>query len=298
MDVVGNLKATQSSSIAVRLQLMEFGDQALLLARLLQSRDTEQQFSVKALAALFLEIGLPPPAKLSNIVDALRQRRFATRGAANGTWKLAPLGRQRSFELMSDLDLAALAAESSMSSSVLAHVTHTVVPPALAPPALIPGLRRFIEYHPFERNVFGMTRFPDPLDPENDPVKPALEIARTVCNLHGLEFHLASDRMIHDDLWANVAAHMWGCQYGIAFFENRRDRGLNYNLSIEVGSMLMTGRRCALLKDTSVPKLPTDLVGQIHKSVDLTVPQGISNALHEWLRDDLTLGACPACPKT
>ena len=58
---------------------------------------------------------------------------------------------------------------------------------------------------------------------------------------------LGNDRKIVDDLWANVAAHMWACKYGIRFFEDRRGRGVNYNLSIEVGGMLTTGRRLALL---------------------------------------------------
>jgi len=62
---------------------------------------------------------------------------------------------------------------------------------------------------------------------------------------------------------------MWACRYGIAFFENTHDNGLNYNLTIEVGGMLLSGRRCALLKDQTVPAMPTDLVGQIYKSVDL-----------------------------
>jgi hypothetical protein len=93
--------------------------------------------------------------------------------------------------------------------------------------------------HPFETNVFGMTRFPDTSETgkQPDPVVPALKAAREVCRLHGLQFHLASDRAIVDDLWANVAAHMWASQYGIAFFEDRRDRGMNYNLTLEVGSM-------------------------------------------------------------
>jgi len=50
-----------------------------------------------------------------------------------------------------------------------------------------------------------------------------------------------------DDLWANVAAHMWWSKYGIDFFEDRRGGGLNYNLVTEIGGMLVTGRRCALL---------------------------------------------------
>jgi hypothetical protein len=141
-----------------------------------------------------------------------------------------------------------------------------------------------------------MTRFPDDDDTTPDPLLPVIAVARDVCRAHGLEFHLASDRAIHDDLWTNVAAHMWASQFGIAFFEDRRDRGVNYNLTIEVGAMLMTGRRCALLKDASIGKLPTDLVGKIYKSVDFDEMQTVTAALHSWARDDLVLGACPNCP--
>ena len=99
----------------------------------------------------------------------------------------------------------------------------------------------------------------DETDP--DPVASALEVAAQACGGHGLKLQLASDRAIVDDLWGNVAGHMWASRYGIAFFEDRRGRGMNYNLTIEVGAMLMTGRRCLLLKDKSTPKMPTDLVG-------------------------------------
>jgi len=42
---------------------------------------------------------------------------------------------------------------------------------------------------------------------------------------------------------------MWAGRYGIGFFEDRRARGINYNLTIEVGGMLVMGRRLALLRD-------------------------------------------------
>jgi hypothetical protein len=74
------------------------------------------------------------------------------------------------------------------------------------------------------------------------------------------------------------------------------DRGMNYNLTIEVGSMLMTGRRCALLKDRSIERLPTDLIGRIRKDIDLDDLGTVSKAIHTWIRDDLGLGACDACP--
>jgi hypothetical protein len=42
-----------------------------------------------------------------------------------------------------------------------------------------------------------------------DPIEAALKRAAEVCERHGLVFHLASDQNMVDDLWANVAAHMW-----------------------------------------------------------------------------------------
>jgi hypothetical protein len=142
-----------------------------------------------------------------------------------------------------------------------------------------------------------MTRFPDEQDDSvPDPVAYALEEARAACGCHGLELHLASDRKIVDDLWANVAAHMWACRYGIGFFEDRRSRGVNYNLTIEIGGMLTTGRRVALLKDSSISSPPTDLVGKIYTSIDFEDTCAVHDALHIWLRDDLRLGECDRCP--
>lgn len=52
---------------------------------------------------------------------------------------------------------------------------------------------------------------------------------------------------------------MWASRYGVAFFEDlaKPASGLTYNLTTEVGAMLITGRRCCLLKDPSITSLPT-----------------------------------------
>lgn len=209
-----------------------------------------------------------------------------------GAYKVTPNGVVAADALVSDMDLAALTAEAAMpTTTVLASTAHPVIPPSLAPPGLIGPLHEFLAKYPFERNVFGMTRFPGKAENgELDPIAPALERAADVCKRHGLVFHMASDRSIVDDLWANVAAHMWGCRYGIAFFEARTERGLNYNLNIEVGSCLVLGRRMALLKDNSLEAMPTDLVGQIYLSVDLDDPDSVSTALDDWIESSLKLG--------
>ena len=135
-----------------------------------------------------------------------------------------------------------------------------------------------------------MTRFPSKkADGKSDPVAKALKAAESVCEQHGLKFHLASEKQIVDDLWANVAAHMWGCRYGIAFFETVSDKGLNYNLNIEVGSCLVLGRRLALLKDESLKVMPTDLVGHIYHEVNLDKPSTVTKRLDGVDHDQLGL---------
>jgi hypothetical protein len=271
-------------------------DTAVVLARIASERADDGNFSPKDLDTAYLEAGIPIPSKDSNQIASLRRLAYVRPGNRASSWKLTPVGRDRTDELLGAMDLAALRAEALASRwSVLGGEVHSIVSPMFAPPALIGPLREFLARHPFETNVFGMTRFPHEADGNNDPVAEAIDVAKKACANHGLAFHLASDRAIVDGLWANVAAHMWASHYGIAFLEDRMSRGLNYNLTIEVGSMLMAGRRCALLKDRSIEKLPTDLVGHIYRPVDLSDRASVSRAIHGWLRDDLALGVCSDC---
>lgn len=286
-------------SVALRVQRLPVTDQVLVLGRLAEARSELGRFAPIAIDDLFDDFGLPRPTKVSNVLSRLEDRGDVSRMRdSRGSWRLTPAGRAKSVELIGDMDLAALVAEAATERPPLfGHTTHPLIPPSLAPPELLSSLRVFLDDHPFDSNVFGMTRFPDEQDEsEPDPLAGALDATREACAAHGLEFHLASDRMIVDDLWANVAAHLWACRYGIAFFEDRKGRGINYNLTTEVGGMLVAGRRLALLKDRSIERLPTDLVGKIYKSVDFEDLAATAGAVHLWLRDDLALGPCPQCP--
>lgn len=287
-----------SDSVALRLQRMSLRDQVLVLAHLVASRSEDRLATAAQVTDLFHEFGLPAPARTSNDFAALVTAKKLARTPERGKHRVTPIGREAVDSLMSDIDLTALVAETATyGGTELGHAIHTLVPPSLAPPELIEPLRRFLADHPFDTNVFGMTRFADAKAGDSDPVGKALSTAREVCRRHGLDFHLASDRAMHDDLWTNVTAHMWASRYGIGLFEDRVDRGLNHNLLIEIGGMLTTGRRCALLKDGSLDKMPTDLVGRIYKSVDLKDQSQVAEVIHVWIRDDLGLGPCPACPK-
>lgn len=73
------------------------------------------------------------------------------------------------------------------------------------------------------------------------------------------------------------------CKYGVALFETLGEDDLNRNVLIEVGSMLMTGRRCALLRDSNAAPMPTDLIGQVRKDVDFADLDATRETLHLWM---------------
>jgi DNA-binding transcriptional LysR family regulator len=262
---------------------------------LAQLRSDSGRCSPADVENFFFSLAITPPSRISNVIAALETTGFVSRSKGRGSvWALTPEGRQRLLEIDIINHLDALLPEIEVQGfSVLGGMVHPLLPPSIAPPEIERGLRDFLRDYPFETNVFGMTRFPE--EDDDDPVTRALSAVRDACDRHGLSFHLASDRAISDDLWANVSAHMWASKYGIAFFEDRRARGVNYNMTIEIGSMLMTGRRCALLKDISIASLPTDLVGHIYKAVDIDDHSSVARAVHSWIRDDLRLGSCSAC---
>lgn len=282
---------TSHDPVALRLQHLDLQTQTLALAALAADRDDAKVVTPTATSQLFSDFALPAPVKIANVFASLKTKKFVTPVTGRGAYKVTPMGRAAVAEKLSGLDFVALVAEGTTNNAPLLGQTQTaLVPYTLAPPALVQPLRGFLADHPFDGNVFGMTRFHDAKAGTADPLGRALGVARDVCKENGLEFHLASDRAIVDDVWANVMAHMWGSRYGVGFFEDRVERGLNYNLVTEVGAMLMTGRRVALLKDGSIDKMPTDLVGMIYKSVDLLDEATVRARVTDWLKDDLRVG--------
>lgn len=242
---------------------------------------------------------VPAPANVDRDLGALARSGFVVRRSAQPPWSLTPAGREQISDLVGEFEPSTVAVElASVPGAEVADVLHTLIPPTLAPAPWLPGIHRMLRDSPFERNVFCMTRFPESEgDTEYlDPVRDAIPAMREALAKHGLKMHLASDRQLADDLYSNIAAHMWACQFGIGLFEDRLGRGLNENMLIEVGSMIVIGRRCALLKDAPIEKMPTDFVGQIYKEVDFGDSSSVADAVHGWAADDLGLGRCEACP--
>jgi hypothetical protein len=248
---------------------------------------------------MFELLRIDPPKNLSDALSRLRSNELVTKRRRTPSWSLSPKGHGSVTKLIGDIDPTQLAAGlTEMPRSELGHVEQTLLPPTLAPSKWSEPIRRMLGEFDFDTNVFCMTRFPvNDEDAEYlDPVRDIIEGAKQALSRHGLTLHLASDRQLDQDLFGNIAAHMWACRFGIALFEDRLNRGLNYNLTIEVGSMLMTGRACALLKDTTIDAMPTDFVGQIHKPVDFARTDDVVAEVHRWAVNDLGLPSCSDCP--
>lgn len=248
---------------------------------------------------MFELLRIDPPKNVNDALGRLRAAELVVKRKNAPAWSLSPQGRDAAGELVGKIDEGQLSAElTQVPRGELGHVEQLLIPPALAPSKWSAPIQRMLDDFDFGTNVFCMTRFPvDEKDTEYlDPVREIIKQARKALSGHGLTLHLASDKQLDQDLFANIAAHMWACRFGIALFENRLGRGLNYNLTIEVGAMLMTGRTCALMKDTTIDAMPTDFVGQIYKPVDFSNAGDVVDELHRWAVNDLGLPRCPKCP--
>jgi hypothetical protein len=273
-------------------------DRVLTLARVVGSREGDGRFTPGEIAGVFDALRLPSPGNVSQELSRLRDEGLVMRRRSSASWSLTPEGDVAVESLVGKVDSAAVEAEQvATGSAQLAGGEYPLLPPEMAPARFLPAVRRVCEVAPFARSVFCMTRFPAE-GHADDPVVGAIEALRTALDRHGLVLRLASDRRAGDEVLENVAAHMWGCKYGIALLETRdprpdANRELNDNVLIEVGAMLATGRRCALLKDIQAPRLPTDFVAQIYTTLDVSDPDAVAAAADSWVVEDLGFRPAP-----
>lgn len=270
----------------------------LAVTHLATERSDDGQTAPAEINVAFDQLRLLRPSNVSQFLTSLQKKELVVRNPKSKRWSLTPEGREAVRELVGKLDLPAIEGEMlAAGSAELSQARHPVIPPELAPVRWGASIRRLLDEFPFETNVFCMTRFPkDEAETEYpDPVKDVIAAAREVLSLHGLRLHLASDRTAEDELFGNIAGHIWACKYGIGLFETRFGEDFNDNLQIEVGAMLITGRRVALLKDLGTPDMPTDFVGHIYKPVDFEDINAVLAELHRWVANDLALGRCTSC---
>jgi hypothetical protein len=272
----------------------------LVLGDLAAHQNETGWFTSREVAHLLEDLRLPSPQArhvVSRSGDLVAAKLLIDRGSGREhRWALTPSGQKRAVELLGEIDSAQLEAQlTQVPGAELGNVRHTTLPPTLAPARWAEGIARLLDRFPFETNVLCMSRFPED-ENQDDPNDAVIKTVREALKSHGLVLHLASDRIVDEDLLGNVAAYMWACQFGIGLYEDRVGEGVNDNLLIETGAMVMAGRRCALLKDKTAPDMPTDLVGRIYKPVDFDDLGSVSDEVHLWAAEDLGLGRCPSCP--
>ena len=137
------------------------------------------------------------------------------------------------------------------------------------------------ELLPVDRNVFVMMRYGT--TSQFETIEEAL---RTSLGKYDFRALLAKDRAYADLLWENVKIYMSASTYGIAVFEEIEAREYNPNISIELGFMMAIGKRCLLLKERRMTRLPTDFCGHLYKDFDMfSIKDSISYQIESWMVD-------------
>jgi hypothetical protein len=279
------------TSIGLTIQrLPRQQDRVLIVGAIVGSRVGDGWFTPGQIADMFELLRLPRPGNVSQELATLKSKGKVIRQRTGKTWSLTPEGRGTASLLIEGLDVTAVEAEIALvGSAELQQAQHPLIPPELAPVRWAIPIGRLLDRFPFDTNVFCMTRFPkdEKEDELPDPIRDVIAATRAALKTRGLHMHLASDRQADDELFGNIAAHMWACKYGIGLFETRFGREFNDNLQIEVGAMLMTGRRVVLLKDRDTPDMPTDFIGQIYRNVDFDDTESVTRELDSWTSNDL-----------
>jgi hypothetical protein len=106
----------------------------------------------------------------------------------------------------------------------------------------------------------------------------------------GLVARLAKDAALVEDLWENIVLYMQYSRYGVAIFEDIEERDFNPNISLELGFMYALKKRCLLLKEKRMPRLPTDICGRIYRNFDCyDIAASLSSEIRNWCANDLGL---------
>ena len=141
-------------------------------------------------------------------------------------------------------------------------------------------------------NVFVMMRYRSAI--QFQQIEDAI---RRVFSEFGLTALFAKDRALVEDLWENIQLYMRFSRYGVAVFEEIDEREFNPNISLELGYMYAHNRRCLLLKDRRMPRMPTDICGRIYRDFDVfSLEKSISEQVTAWCERDLGLVRIVAQP--
>ena len=129
------------------------------------------------------------------------------------------------------------------------------------------GYKRDIEEHlrqyPFETNVFLMMKF----RPANSDLATFIKETLAAHGLHGVR--------ADDPAWNitsnvyNPIAVLYCCRFGIALFdEPEQSQAYSPNVAYELGMMHYQGKDCLILRHSSLPAVPFDLIKDLYQVYD------------------------------
>lgn len=159
--------------------------------------------------------------------------------------------------------------------------------------AIINASEDLLAESPYDKNVFIMTPF------REDPRYQLMEmVIKVELDNHRFKGWIASDKMLHNDLWPNTQAFMLACKYGIAVFTaseeqegditQLKEKVYNPNVSIELGFMLSRGKEVLILKDEKLETLMADMMGSLYEDFDLQkTRKTLPPIIERWVNDRL-----------
>ena len=158
-------------------------------------------------------------------------------------------------------------------------------------PEVRPAVLALLEEYPhYDKNCFVIMPFRNTA--VHSEIFDVISSTLTGCGLTALR---ADTKIFSDDLFLNILAYLHGCKFGIAVFERVLTQDFNPNVSLEVGYLLGLRKPVLLLKDQTLPRLPSDLVGRLYTEFNTfdvkgTLPAGIQHWLvnKKLLKRDLS----------
>lgn len=138
------------------------------------------------------------------------------------------------------------------------------------------SLQKRIKKYPYEKNFFLMMKYREKNKPFSDFIKS--ELAK-----YGYNSVRADDPEwnITNNVY-NPIAVCYCCKFGIALFDEPED-GANYNPNVtyELGVMHNQGKKCLILKHSSLKEVPFDLVKDLYKQYTKEIE--FQSIFRDWL---------------
>lgn len=123
------------------------------------------------------------------------------------------------------------------------------------------NLKKILSKYPYDKNVFLMMKFRESNQGVSDFIKSELKTYGYNCiRADDAEWNITNNVY-------NPIAVLYCCKYGIALFDEPEE-GANFNANVayELGAMQNQGKKCLILKHSSLRDIPFDLVKDIYKT--------------------------------